>query len=147
MYLEVAEVKKIGVNCCCQLLLVCSLRMRSCCLHLKSATKSWCSAITSPSTRRPLTTTCASTFSMFVRTKCLRSQSAYICPSPGYSLVRELIFETLSELLVFFLSNIELTTPYIVIRRPVCTSVQNRGTWTSGWTCKWHEKNNNDLNV
>lgn len=64
--------------------LVCPFRTRSCCLHLKSATKSWCSAITSPSIGRPLTTTCWSTSSTFVPTKCLKSQSAYICLSPGY---------------------------------------------------------------
>lgn len=97
-----------GMNCCGQLLLICPLRTRSCCLHSKSATKSWCSAITSPSTGSQLTTTCASTSSMFFRTKCLSSLSAYICPSPGYWLVRELIFETLSDLLVFFLLTVNL---------------------------------------
>lgn len=64
-----------------------SLRRISCCLHLKSATKSWCSAIISPSTGTPLITTCASTFFTFVLTKCLRSQSAYTCPSRGSWLV------------------------------------------------------------
>lgn len=97
-----------GVNCCNQLLPLCPLRMRSCCLHIKSATKSWCNAITSPSIGNPPTTTCASTSSMFVRTKCLSSLSAYICPSPDYWLVGELIFATLSNLLYFFLSAVNL---------------------------------------
>lgn len=128
-----------GVNCCGQLLLVCPFRTRSCSLHLKSATKPWCSAITSPSIGRPLTTTCASTSFMFVHTKFLRSLSAYICQSPGYWLVGEPIFQTPIDLLVFF-CYCQFTPLYIVIPRPVCTSVQDRGSWTSGWFCKWHEK-------
>lgn len=110
VHLKIAEEKKSAINFCCQLLLACSsLRMRSCCLHLKSATKSWCSAIISPFRDRLLTTTCASTSSMFVRTKCPSSLSAYIFPLPGYLQVGELILEALSDVLVFFVC-CELTT-------------------------------------
>lgn len=113
------------------------LRMRFCCLHLRSATQFWSSAITSPSTGTPLITICANTSSMPVHIKSHGSLSAYICPSPDYWLVGEVVFKTCSD---FFFVCCGLTHVYIVIHRLICTPVWNWRNWAPGKSCKWHEK-------